>query len=827
MGVAPAPNQPGYAPAPTTPHGALAHNAVAHSPAAGLPRPALTRAPPTTYVTGMLDPSGVPVAPPPPGQPFVALDNGFASPRHLRLTTRVLPATSSVLGDVQLPLAALVTPFADPEPGEAPIPLSNWTSDAGPVRCARCRGYLSCFATLSQDMSRWECPLCASSNDVPDAYRAFVQTNFAGGPPVELRCGAVEFEVPAAFGVPNDPARRGFVPQPAYCFVLDATHGALRSGALAFALHLALNATVGARPPLSELAGGPAARFGVVAFDEETVRFYDAGLPPAAGTARRAPRELVVSDYDSGFSPLPPAAFLHPVGSEALQRVADLVRKRYCDSPPAAPPAARTSVAGAALAAACDAMRHTGGRVLWFTTTLPTLGQGRLPDRELPNLVGKEEESSLFCPPKEEVFFNNLAVACVRSDVCVDVFAVGAPYVDAASLVQLPSTTGGQFVRVAGFSAGNALHRQTLERAVVRSLSQPRALAVQLKARTSNGLRVLRYLGHGFPDEDGALRLSSWSADTCVAVELEHDGTRVEPGKARAYVQVAALYTGVGGARRLRVFNAALPSRESPEVVAAAFDPACVALVWAKKLAISLSELKLSAARQALVGWLMEPIKAARRRHGGTLALGITFPENQELMLVYATAMFKSAALLLNRAIDRAGLEPYARADARIVARFRWLSFSPDSWAAAVYPAVWDVTGGAEGHQFPPRLPASSEFLRADGLFFIHDGGDELDLFVGSRADAGKVEALLGTPTVRDRAVALAERDAFSASVAGFARVLLGVGAGVPVVVGVLGLGELADVRVLSKLVEDKVFAEQSYASFAVQVQQALVQQVN
>ena len=489
---------------------------------------------------------------------------------------------------------------------------------------------------------------------------------------------------------------------------------------------------------------------------------------------------------------------------------------------------------------------------MWFTTQLPSLGQGRLPDRDVPNLVGKEEEAQLFLPPKDEIFFNNLSVACVRSDVCVDVFAVGAAFVDTASLVQLPSTTGGRLERIAGFTAGNAVHRQSLERAVRRSLSLPRAFAVQLRARTSSGLRVVRYNGHGFP-EDGSLRLASWCSDTCLAVEFEHDGTKLEPGKAKAFVQVAALYTTLDGKRRLRSFNVQLPARDTPDVVTAAFDPLSVSLHFAKRVAIALSEQKLADARQGLVHAFVEPIKQVFSRTGGRTG-GLVMPENQDLMLLYLTAMLKSPALVMNRPLDRAGMEPFARADARIISRFDWLTFTPDRFAASVYPSLYDITDAstfgdvvpvdpnvvaaaedpatmvASMVRLPPRLPASSEHLRLDGIYFIHDGSDDLDLFVGSKADPLKVEALVGTPGIRDRVASLSDKrhDAYAVRVVAVARALMGLPptSTDPVAVHVLGMGEFADARAFAKLVEDKVHAEQSYATFVTQVQQLVLQRV-
>ena len=59
---------------------------------------------------------------------------------------------------------------------------------------------------------------------------------------------------------------------------------------------------------------------------------------------------------------------------------------------------------------------------------------------------------------------------------------------------------------------------------------------------------------------------------------------------------------------------------------------------------------------------------------------------------------------------------------------------------------------GLQRVRLPPRLPCSSEFLRAEGVFLLYDGGDSIDMFIGSRANPQLVEKILGmipTPEVK------------------------------------------------------------------------------
>jgi hypothetical protein len=156
-----------------------------------------------------------------------------------------------------------------------------------------------------------------------------------------------------------------------------------------------------------------------------------------------------------------------------------------------------------------------------------------------------------------------------------------------------------------------------------------------------------------------------------------------------------------------------MAARDSPEQLAHSFDTLAVALYWSKRASLALAEQSLAAARSALVEWLLEPIKLAAKRRGGAHGLGgsslparlpaaafvrsrppAVLPENQELVVLFACALLKTPGLLQNRpkAADGKGAEPFARADARVASRFAMLQFSPERFAWAAYPALYDVS---------------------------------------------------------------------------------------------------------------------------------------
>ena len=79
--------------------------------------------------------------------------------RYIRATTHVFPATSDMVNNSALPLAAFVQPLAVPDLNENEIPIVDFGPE-GPVRCGRCGAYVNPFAKWAPNCGQWQCPLC-------------------------------------------------------------------------------------------------------------------------------------------------------------------------------------------------------------------------------------------------------------------------------------------------------------------------------------------------------------------------------------------------------------------------------------------------------------------------------------------------------------------------------------------------------------------------------------------------------------------------------------------------------------------------------------------
>lgn len=89
-------------------------------------------------------------------------------------------------------------------------------------------------------------------------------------------------------------------------------------------------------------------------------------------------------------------------------------------------------------------MNHVGGKLLLFQGGSPSLGPGRLKNREPANmaLYNTDKEPQLRNP--EDPFFKRFAAECSRVQITLDVVLGSAQYADLASLASIPRYTCGQ-----------------------------------------------------------------------------------------------------------------------------------------------------------------------------------------------------------------------------------------------------------------------------------------------------------------------------------------------------------------------------------------------
>ena len=98
----------------------------------------------------------------------------------------------------------------------------------GIIRCKRCRAYINCYVTWTDNGRRWRCNFCGMLNDVPSSYFSHLDQNGQRRDKLqrpELMNASVEFLASGDYMVrPPQP--------PAYFFLIDVSGAATQSGML-------------------------------------------------------------------------------------------------------------------------------------------------------------------------------------------------------------------------------------------------------------------------------------------------------------------------------------------------------------------------------------------------------------------------------------------------------------------------------------------------------------------------------------------------------------------------------------------------------------------
>nr|QIE48582.1 hypothetical protein [Trametes gibbosa] len=489
---------------------------------------------------------------------FVAIDQGNTSPRFVRMSTWNVPSTSRLASECEIPIAAIIQPFADQDTREEPIPLVE-SGPAGPARCASCRAYINPWCTWVSGGGKWKCNLCSHETEVASEYFCNLDSNFLRLDHLqrpELNKGTVDFAVSEEYWTPNPPPSieslyYSVTPKPStgvrtpqpmdYVFAFDVSQEAVRSGFLKTACAALLESLFGDDESIPAHFP-PTSRVAILGFDR-TLQFYNlssevVGQPPM----------LVVPDVEDVFLPTTSGLFVNTTASkDAIVDLLTTLPMRHEQT------FENEAALGSALVAGLAALAGRGGQIVTFAATLPTIGIGALqPLVDEAALYGTDKEKTLFLPRQET--WKDIGEQCASEGVGVSVFlGMGRP-IDVGSIGIVSTLSGGELYFHPKFDP--AKDGVMLSSQLMRLLSRTTAYSCSMRIRTSNGLRVSSQLGNFYESAAADLEFGTIDADKAISVALEH--TRTLDESQFAFIQAALLYTTVAGQRRVRTFNVAL-----------------------------------------------------------------------------------------------------------------------------------------------------------------------------------------------------------------------------------------------------------------------------
>ncbi|KAJ2684261.1 COPII coat Sec23p-Sfb3p heterodimer component [Coemansia sp. RSA 1285] len=651
---------------------------------------------------------------------FTAIDEGNSNPRSVRLTMYNIPHTEELLKASHLPLGMVVQPLADLDPAEEPVKLIDF-GEEGPIRCLRCKTYINPHMSFINGGKNFVCNMCSHENPVADDY--FCNLDMVGRRldrevRPELSKGTVEFVATKDF-ITREPAPTSFV------FAIDVTWGAVQSGLVAQAAAAIKDAIYGG------MGLPPGTKVGIITFDR-SAHFYS--LLPSLEQAQM----MVVPDIQDVFVPINDGFVVDPYESQSvIEGLLDAMPSMFAKNRTAEP------VLGAVVQATHDALRSRGGKLFVFQSALPTFGPGSLKQRDDPKLHNTDKERTLFEP--QDSFYHDWAVKLVEEGICCSVYMFPSTYMDAATLSQLSTVTGGELHMYPRFDGSRDGKRFAAD--LRADAQRTYGGSGVLRIRTSDGLRVEEHYGNMYMRNHVDVELAGITSDSAIGAVFQYDGKLDE--KQDVYFQIALLYTTSDGQRRIRVHNLAIPCTT---LIGNMFRHSEVdtSMNLISKMAIAEAyTAPLKGVREKLIDRCVQILTAYRRNCASGSSPGqLILPEQYKLSPLYTLALLKSPAI-------RGGAD--VPVDQRIYHMCLLRQYSVRQSMDYFYPRIvplhtlpdseTSAYDEVDAIELPAFVRASYTILDPAGAYLLSSCG-ELTLWVGRQAPSAFLQEAFGAASI-------------------------------------------------------------------------------
>lgn len=95
---------------------------------------------------------------------FITQDQGNSGPRFIRSSMYSVPATTDMMKTSAVPFAIVLSPFARVLEQELQPPIVDF-GEIGPIRCIRCKAYMSPHMQFIDAGRRFQCLLCKATTE--------------------------------------------------------------------------------------------------------------------------------------------------------------------------------------------------------------------------------------------------------------------------------------------------------------------------------------------------------------------------------------------------------------------------------------------------------------------------------------------------------------------------------------------------------------------------------------------------------------------------------------------------------------------------------------
>nr|XP_014086954.1 protein transport protein Sec24C [Bactrocera oleae] len=647
---------------------------------------------------------------------YVVQDQGNSSPRYVRSSLYCIPATADLLKTTALPLTLLVSPMARTIEGEYEPQIVNF-GELGPIRCNRCKAYMSPNMQFVDAGRRFQCLMCKVTTEVPTEY--FQHLDHTGQrvdkyERAELVLGTYEFLATKDYCRNNTPPEI-----PAFIFVIDVSYNTIKSGLV----HLLCSQIkqVLQHLPVDQGQDKSKMRVGFITYNS-TVHFYN------IKSSLAQPQMMVVGDVQDMFMPLLDGFLCHPEESEALiDALMEQIPKMFVDTKET------ETVFYPAIQAGLEALKasNCAGKLLVFNSTLPIAeGRGKLKNRDDRKLLGTEKEKTVLTP--QCLSYNTLGQDCVQNGVSVDLFLFNNSYIDIATLGQVARLSGGEVYKYTYFQAD--LDGNRLIADIIKNVSRPIAFDAVMRVRTSAGIRPTDFYGHFYMTNTTDVELASIDCNKSVAIEIKHDDKL--PPEENIYIQIALLYTSVSGQRRLRVLNLALRATTTIADVFKCCDLDAIMLFFAKQACSKLLEHTPKQVKDNLINRSAQ-ILACYRKHctSPTSAGQLILPECLKLLPLYVSCLLKNDAI--------SGGSDMTLDDRSYVMQFVQ-TMDLNMSVSYLYPRFIPIHNiDIDDNELPMSIRCTHEKMSEDGAYIL-ENGVHLFVWLGQSLPQTFIQPLFG-----------------------------------------------------------------------------------
>ncbi|KAL5234430.1 hypothetical protein ACI65C_001840 [Semiaphis heraclei] len=557
---------------------------------------------------------------------FTVQDSGNASPRLIRSTMYCVPTTTDIMKQTSVPFGLVISPLAKIKPDEYPLPIIN-TGEIGPVRCKRCKAYMSPFMQFIDGGKHFTCLLCKATTEVPVEY--FQHLDHTGqrldrSERPELCFGSYEFIVPKEY------CRKEIQPKPpAYIFVIDVSYNNIKSGLVrlicAFMKELLTQLPTELGNEKSKI------RVGFITYDT-TVHFYNIKETLAV------PQMMIVGDTSEVFMPLLDGFLCDPEqSSQVIDVLMEQIPTMFNET------RVTETILLPAVKAGMEALKNADccGKLFVFHSSLPIAeAPGKLKNREDRKLLATDKEKTILNPQTN--VYKELGEECVQVGCSVDLFITNNSYIDLPTIGQISKISGGEIFKYTYFQA--EVDGQRFLSDLKHDISRPTVFDAVMRVRTSTGTRPTDFYGHFFMSNSTDVELAAIDCDKAIAIEVKHDDKLDEQDG--VLVQTAMLYTSCSGQRRVRILNLSLRSSGQMGELYRSCDLDTIMNFFGKQVMYKILESSGRQVKEAITNKTAQILATYRKHCASPSSAGqLILPECMKLMPLYVNCLIKSDAM--------------------------------------------------------------------------------------------------------------------------------------------------------------------------------------